>query len=156
MSTACNWSSMDEKVLFIPDPSTGPCTGSLWGMTVKAKCGLQQGSGYCNVVRYSVRVDQYDDNCNITNGVSSIGCTDIAFNSTDCGGYSNEKNICLSPVSPNWPASWPDGRYRVVVNFYDSNLESSPCYGNTSLFDTLTAYVWRDYGVWSTIDNPCP
>ncbi len=156
MSTACNWTSMDEKVLFIPG-TTGPCVGSLLGMTVKARCGLQCETGYCNVVRYNVRIDQYDNYGNITEGVSSIDCTDIAFDSTECGNLSNEENICLDPPHPNnypFQTDWENAHYRVIVSFFDSNLGAGCGSGNQ--FDQLVGYIWRDYGYWSTTDNPFP
>lgn len=152
MSTSCNWSSMDEKVLFIPG-STGPCAGHIFGLTVKAKCGCQANDGVCNALYYNVRVDQYDDHCNITNGVTSLPCTATSL-SANCCEYSSEVNICLDPPSPVYLGPWPDAHYRIIVNFFDKNL-GNDC-STSSLFDQLIAYAWLDFGSWSTTDNPCP
>ncbi len=153
----CYWTSMDEKVLFIPDPNTGPCKDSLFGLTIKGRCGpdpLNIG-GTCGAVFFTTRVDSYDSSGNITEGVTSLPCTDTGIGA-NCGEHSQEKTICLDPPHPgSFPiVSWQDGHYRIVIDFYDVNLGSDCEEG--AWFDQLVAYVWRDFGSWSTTDNPFP
>ena len=151
----CHWSAMDEKVLFIPDPSIGPCVGHLLGLTIKGKCGVDPLGigGRCGAVYFTVRIDRYDSHGNITENVSSLPCTDTTIGA-NCGEYSSEKNICLDPPAPHLFGIWDNAHYRVIVNFYDINRGN--CGDAGALFDQLIAYIWFDYGSWSVTDNPYP